>query len=75
MASKLTKAIRNEAKAYADRVSASAAVILHVTEHPQHGDRDDETAARLRRRADAMRIQWLAAARELEAVQLKADAR
>lgn len=75
MASRLTKAINREAKAYAARVTASAAVISHVTEHPQHGERDDVEAARLRRRADAMRIQWLATARELEEIQLKADAR
>ncbi|UVT31372.1 hypothetical protein SEA_MARCIE_110 [Microbacterium phage Marcie] len=75
MASQLTKAIKREAAAYAARVKASAAVVAHVTEHPQHGERDDPEAARLRRRADAMRVQWLATARELEAVQLKADAR
>lgn len=75
MASQLTKAIKREADAYAAVTKASAAVVSHVTQHPQHGERDDDTAARLRRRADAMRVQWLATARELEAVQLKADAR
>ncbi|UDL15478.1 hypothetical protein SEA_PEPE25_103 [Microbacterium phage Pepe25] len=75
MASKLTKAIRREAAAYAAVTRASAAAVSHVTQHPQHGEFDDAEAARLRRRASAMRVQWLATARELEALQLKADAR
>lgn len=69
MASRYAKAAKAEAAAYAASVAASAAVI----ERTLAGIEDAETA-RLRRRSDAYRVQWLAAARKLEALALAAAA-
>lgn len=63
MASRLAKATKIESAAYAAQVAASADVIRRVLD----GIEDAETA-RLRRRADAYRVQWLAAARKLESL-------
>lgn len=61
--SALAKAAKAESDAYAAMCDASADVIARQLEGVE-----DATTAKLRRRAQAMRTQWLAAARRYEEV-------
>jgi hypothetical protein len=69
MASRIQKAINAEALAYSKLTSASADAVVAFHDPTC----DDTEVARLQRRAGAYRVQWLAAARKLEA--LDADER
>lgn len=67
--SSLRKATQQESAAYAASVTATAAVVT-----ARMDGADESEIARLTRRAQAYRTQWLATARRLEEVALRTEA-